>query len=159
MYFNVGCHEAYALAGDMNRYSLKFYNANKLDCTIFHDSLMQDEKFEIALNDGEFPLSMDCFTGMQKFSKGETKKDSLIIENIECKRVGLLKDGVEILTVYFNDFDHLVLWTKNPGFIAIEPWDGMPDFFDTNQKLENKKYITKIERGEGKIFYHSITLN
>ena len=63
-----------------------------------------------------------------------------------------------MLSLYYNDFENLVLWTeKCAPFIAIEPWNGLPDLFDTDGNLETKKGILTVEKGEQKTYYHSIT--
>ncbi len=157
MYFNVGCHEAYALNDSMEKYSINFSENDSLDNLVYGPNMMEYDSLKIALEDGNLPLSLDYFVGEFE-NKGRTvKKDSIILENIKSKEVSLLKNNEEIMSIYFRDFDNLVIWTKSDRYIAIEPWNGMPDYFDTDHKLENKKHIDKLEKGQTKSFYHSIS--
>ena len=44
-----------------------------------------------------------------------------------------------------------------PGrYIAIEPWNGLPDYYDGDNVFETKKGIDTVKKGECKTFYHSI---
>ena len=60
--------------------------------------------------------------------------------------------------MYGKDFAHLVVWMMKPGrYLAIEPWNGLPDYFDGDNIFETKKGIDVVKKGECKTFYHSIT--
>jgi galactose mutarotase-like enzyme len=158
MYFNVGCHEAYALNEDMKNYSIKFSENDSLNNLVYGENMMEYDGLTIDLKDKTLPLNLDYFVGSYEHKGKTIKKDSIILENIQSKEVTLLKNDEEVLSIYYKDFDNLVIWTKSDKFVAIEPWNGMPDYFDTDHKLENKKHIDKIKSGETKSFYHSITL-
>ena len=74
------------------------------------------------------------------------------------KRVSLYKNDEFLASVYFNDFAHLVVWTiPEQEFICIEPWNGLPDLYDSNYNIEDKHSIDFVEVGEVKTLYHSIT--
>ena len=159
MYCNVGCHEAYMLDGTLNDYSILFESEDKMYNTIYGENGLEDGKLEIELVDNKLPLSLDYFVGKFTYNGVEFDKDSIVIENVESKRLTLLKGENPEVEIYFNDFKNLVIWTCDNGFIAIEPWDGLPDFSTSNHKIEDKKSITKVEVNESKTFYHSIKFN
>lgn len=58
--------------------------------------------------------------------------------------VYITSNGAEIKICY-EGFDNFLLWTvPEAGFICIEPWCGLPDFFDSNCNLVEKKGIVKL---------------
>ena len=159
MYFNVGCHEAYMLDGTLNDYSILFESEDKIYNTIYGKNGLEQDKLEIPLKDNKLNLDLDYFVGKFTYNGVEFDKDSIVIENVKNKRLTLLKGEVPELEIYYNDFDHLVIWTCDNGFIAIEPWNGLPDFSNSNHKIEDKKSISKIVANSTKTFYHSIIFN
>ncbi len=152
MYYSAGCHEGYALSGDLSEYALSFDGGeSEIQNTILKNNFTTTQKESIKLVDGTLKLS-DYFTQ-------DNDGDSLIIENVNSKRVTLLRDGNEEISVYFGDFNHLVLWTQyGAPFFAIEPWNGLPDAVDTNHELSEKLSIEKLSPNESKTLYHSITV-
>ncbi len=156
MYCNVGCHEAYALSSKIEDYFVEFENLDEIDNNLLTLNGLLHDKITYKLDNGKLPLNYDYFVG-EPYKEG-TVKDSIIVENIKTKRINLLKGDKVELSVYFNDFNHLVIWTKNNApYIALEPWSGLPDFTDADGNIENKKYIDVIDENSGKTFYHSIT--
>lgn len=152
MPYSVGCHEGYALEGDLSEYTLSFEeDENVILNTITKNNYTSPDKKEIKLDKNELNLS-------SYFTK-DNDGDSLIVEDIKSKRVTLKRNGEDCLSVYFNDFKHLVLWTQyGAKFLAIEPWNGLPDAFDTNHELSTKLSIEKLPSKSTKTVYHSITV-
>ncbi|MBO5926981.1 MAG: aldose 1-epimerase family protein [Clostridia bacterium] len=159
MYFNVGCHEAYAIDSELKNYSILFEGEDKIENTLFSERLLETDKSEILLKDNKLQLKMDYFNGEFMHNGVLCYNDSIIIENVKNKSVTLLKGEEPIIDVYFADFNHLVIWTGGEGFIAIEPWNGLPDTYNCSGKLKDKKAIDKVEPSSSKTFYHSIVFN
>lgn len=159
MYYNVGCHEAYMLDGTLNDYSILFEGEDKIYNTIYGENGLEQDKLEIELKDNKLNLSLDYFVGEFTHKGVKFNKDSIVIENVKNKRLTLLKGEDAEAELYFADFDHLVIWTCDNGFIAIEPWNGLPDFSNANHKIEDKKSISKLEGNSTKTYYHSIIFN
>ena len=159
MYYNVGCHEAFMLDSDLENYSLEFSeDSGALKNMAYASNGLLHGYFDIALNGNVLPLSTDLFTGGRQLDCGYAIHDSLIVEDIKSKRINLLKNGEKVLSIYFNDFRNLVVWTKRGSrFLAIEPWDGLPDYADCSHQLTEKKGIAVLKAGECKTFYHSVT--
>lgn len=151
MYYSVGCHEGYTISSDLKDYYLTFDGGEEeISTTVMANNFTTPNKEMVKLSKNGLKLS-DYF-------REDNNGDSVVIENIKSKRVSLVKDGEEELSVYFNDFKHLVLWTQyGAKFFAIEPWNGLPDAFDTNNDLKTKLAIETLEPGESKTLYHSIT--
>ncbi len=158
--FNVGSHETYRVEETIESYYLEFSSdSDYIESTCIKNQLLGDEKFKIQLNANKLPLDYKYFHRTDNFDSKTLKNGSLIFENINSKRVNLVKKDSEevVVSVYFNDFSHLVLWTPvNAPFIAIEAWSGLPDTYNANYNIEDKKSIEFIEIGGAKTLYHSI---
>ena len=151
MYFNVGCHESYNLKGDFKDYTVEFADDGELvKNTLAVDDYIGYETEDIKLIDGKLSLA--------DFFIQERDGKSVIIDGVKSKRATLYRKDEEVISIYYNDFEHMVLWTEfGAPFIAIEPWNGLPDLYDTNHKIEEKKSIDKVEAKSSKTFYHNIT--
>lgn len=151
MFFNVGSHESYALSGDLNDYYISFDGGEKsIENSLLKNNFLTGEKETLSLTENGLKLT-DFFTC-------ERDGESVIVENVKSKRVTLNKNGEEVLSVYFNDFSHLVIWTQfNAPFIAIEAWNGLPDKFESNHLLTEKYSVDKVKSKDSKTFYHSIS--
>lgn len=159
MYFNVGSHEAYALYGDMSEYSLEFDNdENSIKTTLVKNRFLSHDTKECVLNGNDLPLSYDVIDQIGEPVSGFLPNASFIFENVKSNRYTLKHNGEPVVSVYGADFKHLVVWMMKPGrFLAIEPWNGLPDFYDGDNVFETKKGIDIVKKGESKTFYHSIT--
>ena len=73
---------------------------------------------------------------------GKPSLDSVVLEDVPSKRATLLYKGETTLSVYYNDFKNMVLWTTLPAdYLAIEVWSGIPDENKTTHVLSEKKGI------------------
>lgn len=88
------------------------------------------------------------------------ENDALIFKQLKSRKV-TLKHQTQggIIAVDFNDFNYLGLWAK-PGapFLCIEPWLGIGDSIDTNQKFEEKEGISELDPGTKDVKTYSITI-
>ena len=159
-YFSVGCHEAFALDGGFESYAIEFEDDKDfITSTGLKSNMLSNFKYKLPLENGVLKLSHSLFSDDEiERDGGVYATGSILLEDVKSKRVNLLKDGQKMLSLYYSDFKHLVLWTeKNAPFIAIEPWNGLPDMIDTDGNLETKKGILMVEPKEQKTYYHSIT--
>ena len=159
-YFSVGCHEAFSLEGNFEDYSIEFDSDKEfITSTGLKSNMLSNLRYKLPLENGALKLSHSLFSDDEIEREGGVyATGSIVVEGVKSKRVNLLKDGKMVLSLYFNDFNNLVLWTeKGASFIAIEPWNGLPDTVDTNGDIETKKGILTIEPNETKTYYHSIT--
>ncbi|MCE7038897.1 aldose 1-epimerase family protein [Dyadobacter sp. CY312] len=77
-------------------------------------------------------------------------QDALIFKNLKSRQVSLrsTKSG-QVITVKFDDFPYLGIWAKpNAEFVCIEPWLGIADNVDSDQRFENKEGILRLAAGE-----------
>ncbi len=159
LYYNVGSHEAYTINGDdFENYSLAFENGETVKPTSIVDDFMTDKKYELPNYNGVFALKKEYFDLKTLTPNGEPFADSIVLEDLQSKRVTLLYKGQPTLSVYYNDFNNMVLWTTlGANYLAIEVWSGIPDENNTSHILSKKKGIEKLEKGESKTYYHSVT--
>lgn len=152
MYYSVGCHEGYTLKGDLSEYYISFEeDSGEIYHNVLRDNFTTTDKVKIPLNGSDLKLT-DYFVK-------ENDGDSLVIYPVKSKRVTLKRGDEEELSVYYKDFESLVLWTQyGAPFICIEPWNGMPDAVDTDHSIENKVAIKKLEKNSSITLYHSITI-
>lgn len=152
MYYSVGCHEGYALKGDLSEYYISFEeDENEVYHNLLIDNFTTTQKIKIPLSGNLLKLT-DYF-------KKENDGDSMVIYPVKSKRVTLKRGDEEELSVYYKDFESLVLWTQyGAPFICIEPWNGMPDAVDTDHSIENKVAIKKLEPNASTTLYHNITI-
>lgn len=160
MYFNVGAHEAYYLEGDFEDYSLEFEDERDyIDFTEFVNGGLGYGKHRIDLDNKKLHFDYDYYRGVgYKTKEGYDSPGSILLEDFKARRFNLLYKDEFVLSIYAKDFDYLVLWTV-PGahFIAIEPWNGITDMYDSDGDICKKKGIDTVEPNEAKIFYHSIS--
>lgn len=135
MPFSLGAHPAFALPGDFSDYSLEFESGSELKAFLLEQDLLSDQFETIALRDHRLPLSYELF-----------KKDALILKNVSQKSVSIAHRGNKLLTVEYDDFPHLGLWTK-PGapFLCIEPWFGYSDKTTANGNILDKEGMITLE--------------
>ncbi len=160
MYYNVGGHEAYKIDGiDLENHSILFEKGETVKSTTIVEGLIIENIYELPTNNGDFPLKKGYFDSKTIMPNGLPSGDSVIIENIPSKKATLLHKGEPILSTYYNDFEHLVMWTIiDADFLAIEPWSGLDDDIEkSTHVLSEKKGIEKLEKGQMKTYYHSVT--
>lgn len=136
MYFAIGLHPGFSYNGLMEyfneKYSLEFIG-NDISSINFSPTFVTGckncrikEKELSELSNELVNKRTLCFSGV-KTLKLKTKNKEIRFE---------------------NSMSHLAFWQKNPEnpeFICIEPWNGLPDYDDTNHKIEDKRNIIKLE--------------
>lgn len=148
----------------------------------FKVPLLNDETFEdyffsfdksgtyempyVNLNDGtiDFNKRIRTFTNLSvlPLNYRDYDNDALIFENILSHKITLQsKVHNHGVTVEFNDFPHLGIWTpfttKAP-FICIEPWIGCGDTPNTNHEFIEKRDIINVNPNEEKVIEYSFTI-
>ena len=147
MYFNFGSHEAYAVDGDFTDWSVEFEKEE--DLRVYEQigpAYLTGKILPLREKVKELPLSYDLFAN-----------SSLAFDGIRSRAATLRRCGKPVVRVDFADFDQLLLWTK-PGapFFCIEPWNGIPDFIDTDGELSHKARILSLDAGKQFSARHSL---
>jgi len=141
LYFSIGEHPAFncSLIDPNQSYdqSTLLFDKNETEATwnLNKEGLFDNTTTEILKNTSKIELNTNSF-----------KKDALVFKNLKSNTVTLSnkKEG-PLVTVEFKDFSYLGIWSKpNAPFVCIEPWLGIADSHDTNQKIEDKEAIIHL---------------
>jgi len=130
MLFAVGSHEAYMMKEGIENYYLEFPRKTSLVTYDVADSHIMHGFHTLTENSDKYYLKNEDFkTGATVFE--DTDYKSITIKTTE---------GKDVLKLDFEDFPHIILWAPvNGPFLCIEPWNGFPEYKDTDQILEHKK--------------------
>lgn len=147
MYASVGAHEAHACPGGIEDYDIIFERNETLNSCGLEGNLISNELIPVIKDTDTLPLYEKYF-----------EIDALIFKDLKSRSAKLRnrKTG-ESLTVEFNGFDYLLLWTKPKAeYICIEPWTGIPPMVNSGCDITEKEGITAIEKRSSFSRSHSI---
>ncbi len=151
MYFSIGAHEAYATPEGVEEYYLKFEKKERLTHNILKGPLLTEEYTVLGEDIDELPLKSEYFD-----------IDAITMLNLKSRKVSLCKkDESKKITVDFDGFDYMFVWTKagkNQGYLCLEPWCGIPDFEGSSYDITEKKGINKLEPEKTFNRVHTITI-
>ena len=137
MPFSLGAHPAFICNPDTDH--LKFDQPETEEAgTIDENGLVTGEKRPI-FDEDKIRLSRNLFD-----------RDALIFQNLNSGAVSLVDgSGQRILTVSLTEFPYLGIWAK-PGadYVCIEPWAGIADPENHNQKIDEKPGIMWLSPNE-----------
>ncbi|WP_247237420.1 aldose 1-epimerase family protein [Telluribacter sp. SYSU D00476] len=76
-------------------------------------------------------------------------QDALVFKDLKSTKVSLKsRKSDQVVALYFGDFPYLGIWAKPKGdYVCIEPWHGVADSHDTDQNLETKEGIIRLQGG------------
>ncbi len=149
MYFSLGAHEAYATEGVIEDYDIIFEKNETLDTMLLDGFLMSDKKLHLFDNTNILPIKEEYF-----------KLDTLIFGNLKSKKATLKnrKNG-KYITVEFPDAEYLGIWhVPNAQYLCIEPWNGLPDYSNTDFDFSKKAGIINLKANEEYINTHKIII-
>ena len=138
MPFSIGAHPAFVIENSFSDYSLKF---NQTEEFISYD--LDKEQFsnsfrKINSEDGQINLNYSLF-----------EKDALVFKHLQSNKLTLLKKNEPVLSVQFEGFPYLGIWTKpNAPFLCIEPWCGLADNVNHNGNIFEKEGINLLHPQE-----------
>ena len=151
MYFSIGGHEGYACPEGIEEYTLKFEKKETLTHNRLNGNLLTDDVTVLAEDTDELPLKNSYFD-----------VDALTLLNLKSRKVSLChKDGTKKITIDFDGFDYMFVWTKpceEPKYLCIEPWCGIPDFEGTSYDIKEKLGINTVNPGDTFKRVHTITI-
>jgi len=157
MYYEVGGHEGYNVAlfpeEAMSDYYLRFPGQKSVTTfTTDKDIMITKEKKKIVLEDEKLRLNMGLFAN-----------DALIFDDAAGKTVELYSKGAgRVLTVSFDDFKYLGVWTKpllqDTNYVCIEPWSSLPDCNYLGYDLTERQDIRRLDAGKHETLSYSITI-
>lgn len=143
LYFSVGGHPAFKCPihpeEAYDDYYLEFETEENSSTWLLHeDGTILNQTAPVFHDTNILPLSHELFS-----------KDALVFKDLKSRKITLKsRKSKEALSVSFNDFPYLGIWAKTNGdFVCIEPWLGIADRHDTDQRFENKEGILQLAAG------------
>ncbi len=156
MLFSIGAHPAFNLpiTQDSNErkedYFLEFENIKETKRYFLNDLGLVYKNENLEINDNKIFINEELF-----------KEDALVFNDINIKTLSLKNTkNNRFIKVDFENFSYLGIWSKPSGapFICIEPWFGLADEQNSNQKLEDKRGIVSLEKKEVFSCFYSIEI-
>ncbi|MCG3681992.1 aldose 1-epimerase family protein [Aliarcobacter butzleri] len=137
MYFSIGAHPAFnTQVGDF----LEFENIKTTKRYFLDEKGLIYKNQDLNLENSKLYLDKDLF-----------KDDALVFNDSNIKQITLKNiENKSRVKVKFDNFPYLGIWSKpnDAPFVCIEPWFGVADEQNSNQKIENKKGILSLEKEE-----------
>ncbi|MFV8271139.1 aldose 1-epimerase family protein [Flavobacterium sp. GT2N3] len=138
MPFAIGAHPAFALPNQFENYAIAFEKEESLEYYLLENDLISNKMKKIEAHNKQVPLAYELF-----------ENDALIFKTIKSKAVTILENENPLLTVHFENFPSLGIWTKMKApFICIEPWFGYSDTTENSGNLFEKEGIQILESNE-----------
>jgi len=149
LYYSVGGHDGYACPEGVEAYKLVFEKPENLDSILLEGVVLGHEILNFGINTTELELKDEYF-----------KLDTLIFKKLNSKRVWLKnKITGDALEVRFDDFDNFMVWTNvGAKYLCLEPWCGLPDYFDSGSDITKKAGIIELAPGKTDVKERFVTV-
>ncbi len=145
MYFSIGAHPAFnTQVGDF----LEFENIKTTKRYFLDEKGLIYKNEDLNLENSKLYLDKDLF-----------KDDALVFIDSNIKQITLKNiENKSKVKVKFDNFPYLGIWSKpnDAPFVCIEPWFGVADEENANQKIEDKKGILSLEKEEEFFCFYTI---
>ncbi|MCT7569159.1 aldose 1-epimerase family protein [Aliarcobacter butzleri] len=145
MYFSIGAHPAFnTQVGDF----LEFENIKTTKRYFLDEKGLIYKNQDLNLENSKLYLDKDLF-----------KDDALVFNDSNIKQITLKSiENRSRVKVKFDNFPYLGIWSKpnDAPFVCIEPWFGVADEENANQKIEDKKGILSLEKEEEFFCFYTI---
>lgn len=145
MYFSIGAHPAFnTQVGDF----LEFENIKTTKRYFLDEKGLIYKNEDLNLENSKLCLDKDLF-----------KDDALVFNDSNIKQIILKNiENKSRVKVKFDNFPYLGIWSKpnDAPFVCIEPWFGVADEENANQKIEDKKGILSLEKEEEFFCFYTI---
>ncbi|MFY4760683.1 aldose 1-epimerase family protein [Aliarcobacter butzleri] len=145
MYFSIGAHPAFnTQVGDF----LEFENIKTTKRYFLDEKGLIYKNEDLNLENSKLYLDKDLF-----------KDDALVFNDSNIKQITLKNiENKSKVKVKFDNFPYLGIWSKpnDAPFVCIEPWFGVADEKNANQKIEDKKGILSLEKEEEFFCFYTI---
>ncbi|MCT7589106.1 aldose 1-epimerase family protein [Aliarcobacter butzleri] len=145
MYFSIGAHPAFnTQVGDF----LEFENIKTTKRYFLDEKGLIYKNQDLNLENSKLYLDKDLF-----------KDDALVFNDFNIKQIILKNiENKSRVKVKFDNFPYLGIWSKpnDAPFVCIEPWFGIADEENANQKIEDKKGILSLKKEEEFFCFYTI---
>ncbi|WP_207421722.1 aldose 1-epimerase family protein [Desertivirga brevis] len=139
--FSIGTHPAF---------QVPLIKGTTYEDYYFHFSELENSN-RWTLKNNLIAEPVDYFKDQDKLSLNPNLfyDDALVFKDLKSTRISICSDKTTHgLHCDFAGFPYMGLWAaKDAPFVCIEPWYGIADSINHNQKLEQKEGIIKLESG------------
>jgi galactose mutarotase-like enzyme len=153
MFFSIGAHPAFNWPlgnKEKNDYFFEFENIKNTKRYYLNDKGLVYKTENLEIEDNKIVLNEGLF-----------KDDALVFNDFNIKEVTFKNSkNKNYIKLEFEKFPYLGLWSKPSGapFVCIEPWFGVADEENSNQKLEEKKAMITLQKDESFSCFYSIEI-
>lgn len=144
MYFSVGGHPAFRVplvtGTSYNDYFIEFNEGETLArWPVTTEGLIGREPQRCLTGEDRMPLTKELFAN-----------DALVFKFPTSSMVSIRSDKTDHgVDMDISGFPYLGIWAaKEADFVCIEPWCGIADSVDTDQRLEHKEGIHRLAEAE-----------
>jgi galactose mutarotase-like enzyme len=144
MYFSLGAHPAFKVpliqGTSYNDYYLLFnHEENFMRWPISAEGTIETKPYQMQSDKRRIDLSKDLFA-----------EDALVFKNLKSDVISIRSDKHgHGLDFRFSRFPFMGIWAApQADFVCIEPWCGIADAVQHNQKLEMKEGINLLNKSE-----------
>ena len=152
MYFNVGAHEGYYTPEGIEDYDVIFPENQTLSACVLYGNFVSDQRMPIIKDTRTLPL-YDKYFNIDALAFKDVDFHSAILRNRKTGRA---------LEVSFPEAKCFLLWHKpNTPYMCLEPWNGMPDTYDTPNEggdITQKEGITSLDANKEFCYSHRINV-
>ena len=151
--FGIGAHPGFncpLVSGtEFTDYYLEFEGHDVLsNCSVSKNGRLLEETTPINLTNSSVPISIDLFK----------KYPTVLLVDTPVKKVAIKSEKTDKYVSMTFDAQHLAIWSAVPApFVCLEPWDGLPDFEETDGDFVTKKGNHILPPGGVKTFCHDVT--
>jgi len=154
LYFSIGGHPAFNCplkkGEKRSDYQLFFDKKETASTQRLTAGIRNGSQIPILKGNKKLPITDDLFA-----------EDALVFQHLNSDKVSLQKGTKKILSFEFKGFPYLGIWSQSEGspFVCIEPWYGVADKLEHNQKLQDKEGIIRLEGKSSFDCYYVITIH
>ena len=140
MPFMVGGHPAFKVPGEKKD---NYFDISGNYITFDHKMklrrLLQEETFSFNIEEIPYLDTDRIDISKELFNEINT----IILLGKDIDKITLHKTDGSILSLYSNHSDYLALWSDRQwsDYLAIEPWNGIPDYVQPEREISKKKGI------------------
>lgn len=157
MLFSIGAHPAFNCSF-IDDCFLEFEDIKKTKRYFLNELGLVYKNEDLEIKDNKILLNEELF-----------KNDALVFNDTNIKTVSLKNENKNrnenkkdnrFIKIDFESFSYLGIWSKPSGapFICIEPWYGIADEENSNQDLEDKKEMMRLEKDEVFSCFYSVEI-
>ena len=158
MPFMIGGHPAFKLPGE-KKDDLFDLSGNYItfDKKVKLTRIVQDDTFSFNVGEEDFAETDRIDLTKEMF----LKIDTYIFKADDFTTLTLHKKNGSCITMDKNTISYLALWSNNAwgDFVAIEPWNGLPDALPPEKEFTKKKGVNLLKPNQTYTFTYSVEIN